>query len=132
MEESEGREIWLLNRDLLVVRPREPFLKWARSVFEDVPVDADEDVGWTDSFLMPEFETEEEFLSWLRHNCDLIFEMMVSAWAGPPELWPEDRNWEAFQRWFEFERIETTWDLVDAPLSSDPPTPHIEGPFLEA
>jgi hypothetical protein len=132
MEDWEGREVWFLNRDLLVVRPREPFLEWVRSVFEDEPLDAGVTVGWTGSFLIPEFDADEDYLAWLSQNCDLIFEMMVSAWARPPELWPEDRSWEAFQSWFEFERIETTWDLVDEPLSSDPPPPHIEGPFLEA
>lgn len=132
MNESEGKEVWFLNRDLLVVRPKGPYLEWANSVLEDDPITIEEAGLWADAFLLPECETEEEALVWLEENCDVVFEMMLRDWALDPELWPEDRGWGAFQRWFAFERVETVWDLVDAPLSSDPPTPPIEGPFLEA
>ncbi len=132
-DERRGREIWFINRDLLVVRPLEPFAEWARSVDDGKGVMAPEaTLDWTNSFLLPEFEMVEDAEAWLAENCDVIFEMMLNDWLMIPELWPEDRGWEAFQRWFSFERIETTWDLVDAPLSSDPPPADLNGPFVSA
>ena len=133
MDERGGREIWFLNRDLLVVRPRAPYAEWARSVYDDEGVAEPEDtLEWVTSFLLPQFEFEDDAMAWLAENCDVIFEMMLNDWLMVPELWPEDRGWEAFQRWFSFERIETAWDLVDAPLSSDPPPPAWEGPMADA
>ena len=132
MEESEGREIWFLNRDLLVVRPREPFVEWAASVFDDAQVSPETTRDWANAFLLPEFDTEEEALAWLSDECEVIFEVMLSEWIVVPEMWPEDRGWGAFQRWFALERIETTWDLVDEPLSSDPPLPERERPLWDA
>ena len=129
MDESEGREVWFLNRDLLVVRPKEPYIEWARTVYDDEPITDEEARDWVDAFLLPECDTQEEALDWIAENCDVIFELMLADWVVEPEAWPEDRGWEVFQRWFTFERIETTWDLVDAPLSSDPPLPETDAPF---
>lgn len=132
MEESSGRQVWFLNRDLLVVRPREPYLEWARSVSDDVPISEEDIREWADAFLLPECDTEEEALEWIAENCDTIFELMLTDWVMDPTMWPDDRSWGAFKRWFTFKRIQTTWDLVDAPLSSDPPVANLEGPIPEA
>ncbi len=129
MDESEGREVWFLNRDLLVVRPKEPYIEWARTVYDDEPITDEEARNWVDAFLLPECDSEEEALDRIAENCDVIFELMLADWVVEPEAWPEDRGWEVFQCWFTFERIETTWDLVDAPLSSDPPQPETDAPF---
>ena len=131
-EDPEGREVWFLNREVLVVRPREPFLDWAISTDDDGVVDPEWVRNWVTSFLLPQFETEEEALAGIREYCEVIFELLLTDWILLPELWPEDRGWEAFQRWFSFERIEIAWDLVDAPLSSDPPLPDWEGPLVDA
>lgn len=123
MEEPEGREIWFLNRNILVVRPREPFVEWAMSTDNDGLVTPEWAGSWVTSFLLPQFEDDEEALFWISETCEVMFEMMLNEWILIPELWPEERGWEAFQRWFSFEHIEMAWDLVDGPLSSDPPPP---------
>ncbi len=132
VDEGEGREIWFLNREILVVRPREPFIEWAMASDEEGTVDRDWVETWVTSFLLPQFESEDEALEGVRDFCGVIFELQLSEWILVPELWPEDRSWEAFQRWFSFERIQVAWDLVDAPLSSDPPLPDWEGPVVDA
>jgi hypothetical protein len=132
MREPEGREIWFLNRDILVVRPKEPYVEWAHSVYDGGAVTPDITRDWVNAFLLPELDSEEEARDWLRENCDVIFELMLRDWVIVPEMWPEDRGWEAFQRWFSYERIETAWDLVDEPLSSDPPPPKPQDPLWDA
>jgi len=132
MNESEGREIWFLNRDVLVVHPLDPFVAWVGSVDESDAVTPEFIRSSTNAFLLPEFDDDDEAREWLRENCDAIFELMLSDWIITPELWPEDRGWREFQRWFSFERIETAWDLVDEPLSSDPPPPDLDGTTWDA
>ena len=132
MGSGEGREIWFLNREILVVKAREPFVDWVMSVSKDVPADPEWVRSWVTSFLLPQFEDEEEALDGISEYSKVIFELLLSDWILTEDMWPEDLSWEAFQRMFSFERIEIAWDLVDGPLSSDPPEPSWEGPLLDA
>jgi hypothetical protein len=132
MEGSERREIWFLNRNILVVRPGEPFIEWVRSTDDGGAVTPEFVRNSTNAFLLPEFDDEEEALDWIRESCEVVFELMLSDWIITPDLWPEDRGWPVFQRWFSFEHIETAWDLVDGPLSSDPPLPDPDGGVWDA
>lgn len=50
-----------------------------------------------------------------------------SEWYTDPSLWPAERDWETFKGCFDVEFIDIAWDLVDAPLSSDPPVAEHEG-----
>lgn len=120
---ASGRvDVWFLNRGLLIVRPRDPFVEW---VLETDPGDGeiDEDVvrHSRTAYLVPEFGSEREGLDWLQSHYDLIFEIELDGWYANPELWPRKRSWAMFRDWFDLETIEMAWDLVDAPLTSEPP-----------
>jgi hypothetical protein len=120
---SDDRPIWFLNRGILVVRPRQPFVDWVCSFEEAGPVDREDAWDSVNSFLVPEFEDPEETLQWIQANVETVFEIMLNDWVTTPEHWPEDRGWDAFEEWFDFEYVDIAWDLVDEPLSSDPPEP---------
>lgn len=123
MSDAEGREIWFVNRDVLVVRPAAPFIAWAQSLDEQEPLDAEAMRTASNAFLIPEFEDDEETWGWLRENCDTVFEYMLHDWSLDPDEWPADRGWETFEAWFSVEHIAMAWDLVDEPLSSEAPDP---------
>ncbi|MEX2468000.1 MAG: hypothetical protein WD995_13905 [Gemmatimonadota bacterium] len=118
---SEGRPIWFLNRGVLVVRPRQPFVDWVCSFEDGTPVDPEDAWDSVNSFLIPEFDDPEETLEWIHGNVDTVFEIMLNDWITEPDSWPADRGWTAFEEWFEFEYVDLAWDLVDEPLSSEPP-----------
>lgn len=122
---SEQRPVWFLNRSVLVVRPLQPFVDWVLSFDDDGPVDAEDAWASVNSFLVPEFEDPAETLAWVQANVEIVFEIMLNDWVMDSAHWPEDRGWSTFERWFDFEYIDLAWDLVDEPLSSDPPM--IEG-----
>jgi hypothetical protein len=117
----EGRPIWFLNRGVLVVRPRQPFVDWICSFEDGDPVDPEDAWEAVNSFLVPEFDEPEETLEWIHGNVDTVFEIMLNDWVTEQESWPTDRSWSAFEKWFEFEYVDLAWDLVDEPLSSEPP-----------
>ena len=121
MSANEDREIWFLNRDVMVVRPAQPFIDWALALDDEDLLQHDDVAGASNAFLIPEFEDEEETWAWVRVNCDTMFDYMLHDWSVDPGEWPEGRGWDAFQKWFAFEHIQMAWDLVDEPLSSDPP-----------
>ncbi len=118
---SEGRPIWFLNRGVLVVRPRQPFVDWICSFEDGDPVDPEDAWEAVNAFLVPEFDEPEETLEWIHGNVDTVFDIMLNDWVTEQESWPTDRGWSAFEEWFEFEYVDLAWDLVDEPLSSEPP-----------
>lgn len=79
------------------------------------------------AFLIPEFDMTEDSRTWIREHCDTFFEIQLNEWYTDPSLWPAERGWETFSAWFEVEFIDIAWDLVDAPLSSDPPVAERDG-----
>lgn len=114
--------VWFINRGVVVVRPREPYVAWVNSVGDDdVPLKLQELRAEPDAFLIPEFDTRDESLEWLEEGCGLIFEMQLDAWETDEQRWPQDRSWSVFQEWFDVEFIEIAWDLVAEPLSSAMP-----------
>ena len=118
---GEGREIWFVNRGLVIVRPRQPFIDWVREVDPGTPVSSEVVRESVSAFLIPDFDLEEESRAWIREACATIFEIQLNDWYTDPSMWPTGRDWETFIAWFDIEFIDIAWDLIDAPLSSDPP-----------
>ncbi|TVP60404.1 MAG: hypothetical protein EA351_00670 [Gemmatimonadales bacterium] len=106
---------------MVVVRACQPFEDWAKGIDEEAPTAYDSSGKWSNAYLIPEFNTEEDAWEWLEANCGMLFELELDSWYTDPEAWPEDRSWNAFREWFDVELIEMAWDLVDEPLSSEPP-----------
>jgi hypothetical protein len=118
---SEGRPIWFLNRGVLVVRPRQPFVDWVCSFEDGDAVDPEDAWASVNSFLVPEFDDPDETFEWIQGNVDTVFDIMLNDWITEPGDWPADRGWTTFEEWFEFEYVDLAWDLVDEPLSSEAP-----------
>lgn len=118
---DEERDVWYANRMVLLLRPRSPFLEW-------VEVLGDEDDEGSSpnepvAFLIPLFDFWEDAEGWIRENHLLIFETVLWSWAGDSAAWPIDRSWDVFQSWFDVELFNAPWDVVAAPLHSNPPPP---------
>jgi hypothetical protein len=117
-------EIWFVNRGLVVLRPKEPFLAWVREADpSDSPLDDDAVESRPIAYLIPQLDGDDESWDWVRMNCGFLFEFACNEWYTTESLWPARRDWAAFQEWFGIEFIELVWDLVDEPLTSDPEAP---------
>ena len=109
----------MLNRSALIVKPKQPFLKWLRSLPDPANVTLKE-LNWDNTlYLLPEytFESEEEEI--LAHYFDLIFEEELSGWWTNEADWPADRGLDIFKKWFDFEFQSMIVDIVDAPLTDE-------------
>jgi len=124
---GRGREIWFLNRGLVILRPRQPFVDWVRESDPGDPVPEEVIRESVSAFLIPDFDMTADSHAWIRENFELLFEIQVDEWYTDAAMWPSERDWETFQEWFDVELIEVAWDLIDAPLSSDPPIREIDG-----
>jgi hypothetical protein len=52
-------------------------------------------------YLLPKLETKEEALQHLADVSSEIFEEQLNDWYRVPSVWPEDRESNAFLRWFD-------------------------------
>jgi hypothetical protein len=123
LPQDESREIWYANRLVALLHGREPFEVWA-SQFRQAGEPEEELRAALDRpvpFLIPLPESEEENWTWLQENYLTLFETALWSWTPDQGRWPEDRSWDAFNEWFDLELLDAPWDVVAAPLHSNPP-----------
>lgn len=109
----------MLNRSAVVVRPRQPFLDWIRSVEElELP---DVTLAELDKtlYLVPDYEDLEDAEKVLELVCEEIFCRELSGWYADEETWPQDRSLEVFRQWFDVEHFDLVEDVAAGPIEND-------------
>jgi len=111
----------MLNRSLLIVRARQPFLDWLRSLPDPIDGDTTLDLINEDAtaYLIPDYEDEDEYAAVLCEAFDPIFEHQLSGWWLDENDWPRNRTVEMFHAWFAIESHVMVEDLVDGPIVDD-------------
>ncbi|WP_252177864.1 hypothetical protein [Endozoicomonas sp. 4G] len=87
-----------INRCVVTLKPGQPFIDWAKGLGTDLPEDWSLEGG---SYLLDEQETEEGLKAVLTNNARAMMENELSAWEEDPGRWPEQRDIEALNRWFD-------------------------------
>ena len=103
-----------INRSLMVVRPKQPFLDWVRSV-DDAPekLELKDLQDNSSAYLVPEFGTFDEQMAIILWCWDVVFEEELFSWFTDEDLWPIERTPEMFVEWFDIEFHSLVFDLVD-------------------
>ena len=101
----------MLNRAVLIVRPKQPFIEWAAGLDDSglAPAADDEQTA----YLIPSFEDEDEAWEILEELYATVFENELYDWDTDESNWPQDRDFELFQEWFEIELHGVVEDLCD-------------------
>jgi len=108
-----------VNRAALVVQLRKPFVDWLVATSrehdegnvltpEQVPT---EGADSKTIYLIPEYNDDRECEKFLRDNFRGIFEQILYGWYTDRGIWPEDRSWEAFNEWFDWEVHSMVFDM---------------------
>lgn len=105
-----------INRSLLVVRAKEPFLDWVNSLPDPADVTLENLNEDRSAFLLPEYEEDRRKDYLLRKYFAEIFEEELSGWWGDPDDWPTQRDLRTFKKWFEVEFHSLVFDLVEKPI----------------
>ena len=104
----------MVNRSAVIVKPVQPFLDWLHGVD---PTSAEltlEDLRQEPTiYLLAEWETEKEALGHLAEVSNEIFEEQLNGWYRVPSVWPEDRELNAFLRWFDCSFHSVVVDVCD-------------------
>jgi len=106
-----------LNRSAIVVKPRQPFLDWL-NVADPTSrtLTLRELVQEPTVYLIPECDTNEDVADILRQVCEEIFIEQLAGWFTDTTTWPQERSFDVFCRWFDFQHHSMLVDLCDEPL----------------
>ena len=111
----------LLNRSALVVKPKQPFLDW---LYAADPTSHHLMLGDLTReptvYLIPECDTDQDVAEVLHEFYDDIFTDKLDGWYRDKATWPEDRSYEMFCQWFDFQHHSMLVDLGDDPLICEP------------
>lgn len=99
----------MLNRGVLIVRPKQPYLDWAARLHDSGL--AEEVEGEKSVYLIPSFEDEDEGWELLEELYAEVFENELWGWQADESDWPRRRDFETFLDWFEVELYPTVMDL---------------------
>ncbi len=106
----------VVNRCAIAVAPRRPMLDWSRPFWtrEDMEGLGDEQ----SLYLLPTWDDEGELRQQLEERWPAIFEAELDLWCRDHQLWPNPRDFDMFQQWFELRFFPLVEDLGGEPLRS--------------
>ena len=106
-----------INRNTIVVSPSQPFLDWLHRVDPTSNELRLEDLRREPTvYLLPECENQEEARAYVEEVCGLIFEEQLGSWYRVPSSWPNRRDLDALDRWFEWSFHSMVVDLCNNPF----------------
>ena len=110
----------VINRSAIVVRPGQPFLNWLHRVDPTSSHLTLDDLRRQPTiYLLPECDSEEQALEFLREISSEIFEEQLNGWYRVPSVWPTERDLMALRIWFEIGFHSMIVDLCDDPVEHD-------------
>lgn len=109
-----------INRTAAIIQPKQPFVDWLNSLPDDDHDYSLEELSADNlTFLIPEAESPDEAMDYIRKKHDLIFEWELWGWVTVKECWPAKRDWKVFKEWFEIEISSEVFDLVDGAVEKE-------------
>ena len=107
----------MLNRSALIVRPAEPYLKWARSL-DASGIEPDPQDEQT-VYLIPPVELPEDEQAVLKAVFKEVFARELFAWHTDEAQWPKRRTYKMFCEWFKIEIHTIVEDLCSVAIYDD-------------
>jgi len=114
----------MLNRAAILVRYREPAVRW----INEADPDPDgmtftlEDVNRERTVYLvsdAHVQTDVDIRRWVQDNFGTLWESELEQWYTDEALWPSKRTLKRFDEWFEVECHTMVFDTSDEPLIDD-------------
>jgi len=104
-----------INRVAMIVRPKEPFLAWARSLDADAPAAVAAAGDPCSVYLADAAEDETPEVVVARHY-RAIFDEELTSWHTRTNDWPSSRTLARFHEWFDVCVVDVVLDLAEGLL----------------
>jgi len=107
----------LCNRSALIVVPRQPFVDWLHMADPTSHQLTLPDLAREPNiYLIPECGTPEDVAEVLHDVCEEIFAEQLDGWYRDTASWPEDRSYDVFCQWFDYQHHSMLIDLCQGRL----------------
>ena len=108
-----------INRTILTIIPKKPYIEWANS-FEDDGPELDLETKHSLAVLIPDKYDEFNYERFLKENYAIIFEEELTAWMADPDLWPKNRTYKKFTEWFDVWVSDAVLDFGQGAIVHEP------------
>lgn len=111
---------YFVERSVVVIKPKQPFLEWINSTFDDLPHKLElKDIQIDcNSYLIPEVSEIEDGINFVDDKFNDLFLMELSSWTEDQSIWPKNLTLEMFWSWFDIEIFPTIIDLTNSDSNS--------------
>ncbi len=89
-----------IKRSALVIKAQQPFIDWL--LFHDPQMKVDGDMFEGEVYLLPDYETKEQMVNWLKKNFNVLFAEQLNNWYIDETMWPQNRTFKMFNEWFSY------------------------------
>ena len=101
-----------VNRSSVIVRPKDPYVAWARSMDQEAAKFTAADLRREATvYLIPEIDDSGHAEELLRDCFSVIFDNELDGWSTDENTWPSNRSFEMFRQWFSIEINSMIFDL---------------------
>ena len=112
--------MYSINRQIAIIKPKEPYLKWLNSVTDpEDPCDFDELNYDCTALLIPHFDGDSESNEYIKKVYKKIFEIELLSWCTDKSKWPKKRSFALFQKWFYIEFHSEVIDVLGTDIEKE-------------
>ncbi|MBS1943048.1 MAG: hypothetical protein JST38_19470 [Bacteroidetes bacterium] len=106
-----------IDRNAILVSPKQPYLDWTSSVFADGKgMDARDECN---IYLIHEMDHNEAVMRWVKKHFDELFVNELNDWCTDEKRWPRHRTYKLFAEWFSVEVHSVVLDLEEGPVTKE-------------
>jgi len=114
----------VINRAAILLKYRKPAIEWINDAdpYHDNPGVTVDDVNSERTVYLVEDEVADSpkaIEAWLKANHQVLFERELDGWYSDPALWPKNRSYKQFKKWFIPECHSVIEDTLEEPIVDD-------------
>jgi hypothetical protein len=105
---------YIVNRSLLIVKAKQPFVDWANSHGDKINDMTIERMNEDDTvYLVRDYFDNAEKEEIITKYYEDIFEDKLNGWMTDQSTWPKQRDYRTFREWFDVEFHSMVIDMED-------------------
>lgn len=106
-----------INRSVVVVKPKQPFLDWTQSLPDPLEnLTLEQLHNDCHAYLFPHWDTPEDREELLAEVVDFLFDLELFGWHRDEREFPPNRTLAMFHEWFDVEFHSVVVDLVEGEI----------------
>jgi hypothetical protein len=114
----------MINRAAVILKYKEPGVQWINDAdpYHDDPQISLEGVNHDRTvYLISDRDADDDkaLARWIKANYEVLFEAELEGWYTDESLWPQQRTFKLFQKWFEVECHTMIEDTAGTPIEDD-------------